>query len=114
MKFLINTQIQDENKEFFESCRTFLASKSFCHVSKITDREVANYIISEFSTQSKAFFESKDFAKNNEKNYPLIEKTKNYQRNLKSAIDGHNLQLATEKLDLLGYITDFQNLLNEI
>lgn len=114
MKFLTNTQIQDENKEFFESCRTFLASKSFCHVSKITDREVANYIIYEFSTQSKAFFEGKDFAKNNEKNYLLIEKAKHYQSNLKSAIDSHNAKLAAQKVEFSAHIADFQNLLNDL
>lgn len=114
MKYLINTQIQDENKEFFESCRTFLASKSLCHVSKITDREVANYILSEFSTQSKAFFESKDFAKNNEKNYLLIEKAKHYQSNLKSSINSHNAQLAAQKVEFLAHVTNFQNFLNEL
>ena len=114
MKYLKNTQIQDENKEFFESCRTFLASKSLCHVSKITDREVANYIISEFSTQSKAFFESKDFAKNNTKNLLIIEKAKHYQSNLKSSIDSQNLELASQKVEFSAHITDFQNFLNEL
>ncbi len=114
MKFLKSTQIQDENKEFFESCRTFLASKSLCNVSKITDTEVANYILSEFSAQSKAFFESKDFAKNNAKNLLLIEKAKHYQSNLKSSIDSHNLVLAAEKSEFTRHITDFQNFLNEI
>ena len=114
MKYLISNQIQDENKYFFESCRTFLASKNLCNVSMIADSQLINYILFEFSNQSKAFFESKDFAKNNAKNLLLIEKAKHYQRNLKSSIDSHNANLAAQKVEFSTFVTDFQNLLNEL